>query len=285
MRKLLLIVIVMAFSMPMNAQRHAASRQLNESRPVGIGVKFGANLPNYHYASKDLNQLGRNANGIDTLWMERVRLSFGLQLELPVGENWLLSPELLYLNKGDQRRFYNVPLAETLTYEARVNYLDLRIPLTYVVPLNIPIQPYVFAGFDSGMVLPYFSFGSDKEWNLSGEFSLGNEYVEVNKSNMAPFDLSVFGGLGLRFNVVFDRFSLVMKLEADYNYGLMNTYSKRELASQTPAANLYGLANSLGGTQYVADSRKNRGLEAFLTMVLPLKFTPQDTRNRRIPGL
>ncbi|MBO6025700.1 MAG: PorT family protein [Bacteroidales bacterium] len=265
MRKLVTLLIAIAFAIPANAQFQAESSRKVERAPIGVGIKVGATLHEYRYDAKDLNTLGRNSIGMDTLWQKRVRLSAGVQVEIPMSENFLFTPELIYTSKGDRRVYRNKPSGSTLTYEAKVNYLDLRLPLTYVVPMKGKLKPYVFAGLDAAMVLPYIKMDS-VEINLSGTLSQGTE-IEVNKSNMAPFDVSAFGGLGLRFTFDFNRFLLVMKLEADYNFGLLNTYSKDEIASQVPAANL-----GVGGTHYILGSRKNQGLEAFLTVVLPLKF-------------
>lgn len=259
MRKLLMLLIAIAFAMPAKAQIQAESERKGERMPIGVGIKVGGNLPKYHYDEKDLNDLP-----MDTL-KNRVRLTAGVQVELPINDNLLFTPELIYTSKGDRRVYRNKPSGAVLTYEAKVNYLDLRLPLTYVVPVKGKLKPYVFAGLDAAMVLPYIKTDSVDGINLSGTLSQVNE-VEVNKSNMAPFDVSVFGGLGLRYTVDFNRFSLVMKLEADYNFGLLNTYSKDEIASQVPAANL-GL-----GTHYILGTRKNQGLEAFFTVLLPLKF-------------
>lgn len=265
MRKLVTLLIAIAFAIPANAQFQAESSRKVERAPIGVGIKVGATLPEYRYDAKDLNTLGRNSIGMDTLWQKRVRLSAGVQVEIPMSENFLFTPELIYTSKGDRRVYRNKPSGSTLTYEAKVNYLDLRLPLTYVVPMKGKLKPYVFAGLDAAMVLPYIKMDS-VEINLSGTLSQGTE-IEVNKSSMAPFDVSAFGGLGLRFTFDFNRFLLVMKLEADYNFGLLNTYSKDEIATQVPAANL-----GVGGTHYILGSRKNQGLEAFLTVVLPLKF-------------
>lgn len=261
-RKYFLMLIVMAVALPLRAQFQAESRQRKADRPIGVGLKVGANLPNYFYSSNDLDGLGR-----DSVLMNRIHPMFGVQVEIPVTEDLVFTPELVYATRGDKRQFKNVPSGQTLNYEAKVHYLDLRLPVSYVLPLRSPIQPFIFAGVDASMVMPYIRLDSVHGINLSGTITQASDEVEVNKSNMAPFDVSVFAGLGFRFTMNFGDFSLVAKLEADYNYGLLNTYSKQEIASQVAAANL-----GVGGTHYIVNSRKNRGFEAYLTIILPLRF-------------
>ena len=247
-----MILFVMALALPTMAQVQS----------VGIGLKGGVNMPEYHYSSNDLNTLGR-----DPELLHRIRPMGGIQVEIPVGELLYVSPELMFVSRGDLRNFHNIPTDTDLTYLAVVNYLDLRIPVGYVFPVTSFFQPYVFAGPDFGMVFPYIKT-KKLDLNLAGAFTqTGTEPVEVNKSNMAPFDVAAIGGVGFRFNINFGSFGLVTKLEAAYSYGFLNTFSKKEMESQVPAANL-----GTGGTHYSLGKRYNRGLEATLSIVLPLDF-------------
>lgn len=252
LRKTILILFAMALALPTMAQVQS----------VGIGLKGGVNMPEYHYSSNDLNTLGR-----DPEFSHRIRPSGGIQVEIPVGELLYLSPELMFVSRGDLRNFHNIPTNTDLTYLAVVNYLDLRIPVGYVFPVTSFFQPYVFVGPDFGMVFPYIKT-KNLDLNLAGAFTETDAgVVEVNKSNMAPFDVAAFGGVGFRFNIDFGSFVLVTKLEAAYSYGFLNTFSKDEMNSQVPAANL-----GTGGTHYSLGKRNNRGVEAMLSVVLPLNF-------------
>lgn len=253
-RKYIIIIIVFLAAIPAVAQ----------VRALGIGIKGGVNMPEYHYSSGDLNVLAK-----DSVFYHRLRPIFGLQVEIPVDDYLYVSPEVMFLSRGDRRIFYNFPTHQNMTYTAVVNYLDLRVPVAYVFPVSKFFQPYLFAGPDVGMVFPYIE---KLPINLSGLFEItGASAEEVNKSNMAQYDVSAFGGVGFRFNIDLGRFSLVAKLEAAYNYGLLNTYSQAEMDSQVPAANL-----GSGGTHYSLGKRYNRGMEATFSLVLPLKFQKGD---------
>lgn len=277
MKRQLLIALILLTALPMMAQVDGESySKSKKQRYFGVGITGGINHPRYHYGNRpDLNGLP-----LDTTWFNLLRPIAGVLVEIPIGDDMYFSPELLWINKGDARIFQNKPSGQNITYLARVNYFDLRLPVDVIIPVKGPFQPYLFAGVNVGMVMPYIRidtlFGkpleSPVELPLSGFISGENGVTElVNASNMAPFDAGVFGGIGGRYTLQFARFSLVMKLEFAYSMGLLNTYSKRELHSEAPAANL-----GSGGTHYSVWSRYNRGLEAKFSVVLPLHFLGGD---------
>ncbi|MBR4390825.1 MAG: PorT family protein [Bacteroidales bacterium] len=277
MKRILLMTMAWMMALPLIAQVDAEAREQHFRRYMGIGLKGGVFMPEYFYGSNsDLNDLGK-----DTLLLNRLRPVVGVQFEMPVGESSYFAAELMWIQKGDARLFHNVPSDDSLRYVARVNYLDLRIPFVYTLPIKGPVRPYVFCGIETSMVMPCFyldtipllnkPLSNPIELNLSGNIAMEDQSVEVNKSNMAPFDAGVFVGLGARYTVDFARFSLAFKLEVAYSRGLLNTFSKKELASEAPAANL-----GAGGTHYSVDSRFNRGLECTLGVVLPLHFLGGD---------
>ena len=279
MKKLLMILIAMLAVLPMRAQMQAETRYLGSRKVVALGVKGGVLLPEYYYRGRpDLNSL------TDTTMSNRLRPIFGVQAEIPMDGDWYLVPELLYLQRGENTlEFTNAPTSQSMSYSAKVNYFDLRASMMYVAPLHSAVKPYAFAGVNVGFVMPYihidslpFTKGDSLVLNLSGSFMMGNDSVPVNKSNMAPFDIGLFGGVGFRATLDFARFSLVMKLEAAYNLGLLNTFSRAELDAQAPAVNL-GVG---GNTLYHLNSRKNRGLEVTFSLVLPLKFNEGDACSR-----
>lgn len=268
-RKWLCFVWMLLMALPLMAQVDGETRIKARQRYWGVGIKGGVIMPDFYYrGNTDLNSLAK-----DTIWFNRIRPIAGLQLEIPVGDLLYVSPELMYIQRGDSRIFHNIPSDADMAYKAKVNYLDLRIPVTVVIPLKTAFQPYLFAGVDVGMVLPYIDqLPFLKEpLNLSGVISENSNSVAVNASNMAPFDAGLFGGVGGRYTMRFDRFSLVAKLEVAYGIGVFNTFSAKEVNSQVPAVNL-----GAGGTHYSVGSRYNRGLECTFGLVLPLHFEGGD---------
>lgn len=265
MKRWLLMILVVFWALPMVAQIDADIHYKANARYWGIGIKGGVSLPNYHYGARGVAWEDLNALPFDSL-KHRIRPAVGVQVEIPVGKMLMVSPELMLIRKGDNRRYKNIPSGDSLTYTAKVNYLDLRVPIALQFFASSRFSPYIFAGPDISMVLPYV-----KNINFSGFFMQGGDVVEVNASNMAPFDVGAFAGVGFRYRMEFARFSLVMKLEAAYSMGLMETYSKKELNSQVPAVNL-----GAGGTHYSVGHRYNRGWECTFSLVLPMHFKGGD---------
>ena len=71
-----------------------------------------------------------------------------------------------------------------------------------------------------------------------------------------------------RFNFNFNKFSMLMKIEAAYNYGIMDTFSKMEHDGTTPPVNVNAY-NTTG-------KRLTRGLECCISIGIPLKFAEKD---------
>ena len=279
MRKWFLMLIAMMLALPMTAQFAAESRLSQSKKPIGIGVKLGAAIPHYHYLERGNMPEDLNLLPFDTLYKRRVRPIAGVQVEIPLGNNAYFAPELLWVQRGDRRLYHNIPSNDTLCYDAKVNYLDLRLPISVVIPVKGPVQPYLIGGVEASVVMPYMKidtlFKKPLETpmviNLSGNITQGTDSVSVNKNNMSPFDFGVFGGAGVRYTMEFKRFSLVLKLEGVYSVGLHNTFSYSEMQSQTHAVNLGN-----GGTHYSVGYRLNRGWECAFSVLLPLRFKPGD---------
>ena len=278
MKKWFLILVMMMVVVPLTAQIGAESRFKPVHNPISIGIKGGVLLPHYHYRSRGAMPEDLNELPYDSL-LHRIRPLVGVQVEIPMGDFAYFAPELIWAKRGDSRLFYSIPADSLLTnYKAKVNYLDLRLPIEVVIPIKGPAQPYLFGGVDVGLVLPYIlidtvfnkPLSTPIEMNLSGEIAQETT-VMVNKGNMSPFDFGVFGGAGVRYTLEFERFSLLLKLEAAYSMGLHNTYSKLEQQSQAPAVNL---GNE--GTHYSVGYRYNRGWECNFSVMLPLHFKTGD---------
>ncbi len=274
MRRWFLMIMVLLLAIPVMAQVDAESSRRAKQRYIGVGLKAGALIPHYNYWGNPT----LNATPKDTALLNLIRPMAGVKVEIPVGDILYVAPELMFIQRGDSRRFLSIPSGDSVLYLARVNYIDLRVPVEVVFPVSNAFQPYLLAGVDVGMVLPYIKKVPilNKPINLSGSISEltsggGATTVAVNASNMAPFDAGVFGGVGGRFTMRFDRFSLVCKLEVAYSMGLLNTHAVKELNSETPAANLGN-----GGTHYSVQRRHNSGLECTFSLILPLHFQGGD---------
>lgn len=215
-----------------------------------IGIKGGYTMNNMHFANKVYNDL--SGDGVNAP-------AYGLFLEFPSSKylGFSLGFELLMVQRGMTKDFMFRNLYHEID-KVETKYIDFRIPVTYYFFRYSVINPYIFVAADfawcySGVVSKNFPDNSD--WNLS---------VDMSKSDavMRPYDISAIAGVGLRFNLNFEVFTIVIKLDADYNFGLINTIPSEK---GTPIdVNAYTFDKD--------DTRTNRGLEFMVSIGLPLKF-------------
>ena len=262
MKNTILAILVFVLVGVASAQQHD-NQQRGEK--VAIGIKVGGNLPSYLYTGNE----ELNALDYDTL-LKRVRPMLGLQVEIPLlGGVIYVAPEVLLAQRGDSRLFRSVPLDALVRYQARVNYLEARLPISIAIPVSKSFKPYVFAAPSFGLALPSLGpLASEiRQYTFDHPQSMNN-VVAVDSSNMAPYDYGVTLGGGLRFNINFTSFSMVVKLEGGYYIGFRDTYSAKEHNDQAQAVNV--------NAYNVTGQRRNRGIEAALTIAIPLDFHPEE---------
>lgn len=257
MKKIVLLILLLCCCWTLQAQfRNGTNRA---SKALGIGVVGGANLASYAYP----NDISKDTLSYDSL-MQRIRPIAGLTMEIPVGKYLYVAPEVLLTSRGDARCFESDIWGTPVRYQAKTYYLELRVPVSLTFPVSKAVHPYVFAAPSFGLTLP---MGGISQCSLDKPQTF-NHSVAVDSSNMALCDFGVMAGAGVRFNVDFSTFSLVLKLDAGYYYGFHDTYSPMEHNDQAPAANVS--AYNIKGV------RLNRGIECRFSVVLPLKFLPGD---------
>ena len=257
MKRIALVIAFFCCCCSLHAQFHSGSNHAQKA--VGIGVVGAANLASFAYP----NDISKDSLGFDSL-LYRIRPVIGLTVEIPIGNYLYVAPEVLLASRGDSRLFESTVWDASVRYQAKVNYLELRVPVSFAIPVSKTVHPYVFAAPSFGLTLP---MGAIVQHSLDNPQSFDHA-VAIDSSNMALYDAGVMAGAGVRFNVDFSTFSLVFKLEGGYYYGLLDTYSPLEHNDQASAANV---------TAYnILDKRQNRGIECRLSIVLPLKFLPGD---------
>lgn len=262
MKKTILVLLILALVGQMTAQ------QTNDNKrreAVAIGVRFGGNLASYYYTENaDLNELP-----FDTL-MNRVRPILGLNVEIPLFNGLMyVAPEVSFTGRGDSRVFHSSSWNADVCYKAKVNYLEARLPISVAIPATKWLKPYVF-------VAPSFALALDTVGPMVStieQYSLDNpqsfaDQVAVTNSNMAPYDFGLLAGAGLRFLINFKSFALVVKAEGGYHLGFLDTYSEQEHQNQANAQNV--------NAYNIKGNRLNRGIEAAITIALPLSFHSGD---------
>lgn len=263
MKKTILTLMVLLLACQLTAQQRKG-----EKRPekIAIGIRVGGNRPSYSYPDNP---------ALDTLAFDvfKNRIAapvLGIQVEIPLLKGHVyVAPEVALARRGDTRLFESATLDTMVCYKARVNYLEARLPISVAVPVTKWLKPYVFAAPSFGLALPTVGpFTSEiTQYSLDKAKTLDNT-VAVDSSNMAPYDYGVLLGGGLRFIMNFNSFNMVVKVEGGYYLGFCDTYSNQEHHDQAQAVNVN--AYNING------KRLNRGIEAAITIAIPLDFHSGD---------
>lgn len=272
MKKTLLILLMLSMAVVATAQTPRNSK--NRGEAVAIGIRGGAILSSFVYPE---------APALDTLRFDvlgsRIHPVLGVNVEFPLMNGlFYIAPEIDLAERGDRRVYHSDLWNTDVKYKVKVNYLEARLPMSVAVPVNSWLKVYFFAAPSFGLTLPTVGPLTSEISLLSTDNPQSiNNTVAIDSSNMAPYDVGMMSGAGLRFTFTFSRFSLVLKTEVGYYRGRKDTYSLDEHYDQAPAVNV--------NAYNISGSRNNRGLEAAITIALPLKFAPGDACSRWSNGV
>ena len=216
-----------------------------------IGIKCGLTHYYMQFAYEKYNKLPDDFI---------LKPGFGVYVEYPIQKIKMLrglsiGGELMMIQRGFQKSFDfrdEIPEVDRI----KANYLDIRVPITYYFGYAKLLSPYIFAVPDFGLC-----YGGE----FSKTFKENPEYdtsVDISQSDaMRSYDISLAIGAGVRYNINFQVFTLVLKLDGSFNLGLLNTNTASEPTYVDNIA--YHVSK---------DSRMNRGFELMFSIGVPLKF-------------
>lgn len=252
MKKLLTLVFFVALGWNLTAQVDYSFGNIKHKRDRGvvptIGIKGGLTSYVMSFAYDKYDKLKN-----DMVF----KPGFGVFVEYPMKKlkGFSIAGELMMIERGVRKSFdFRGDMPEV--DEIKANYIDVRIPVTYYFMRSALINPYVFVAPEFGLC-----YGGE----FSKTFSENPEYnTSVNMSNsdaLTPYDLFLAAGAGVRFNIHFQVFTLVLKLDASYHFGMLDNNGAKE------PTNVDRLA------YYVDDqSRRSSGFEFMFSIGVPLKF-------------
>lgn len=247
--QLITIGVLLLFGSNLNAQKLTFPPfiQPDRSSVVTIGLKGGFVLPHFYYSDAALKGLPHNL---------LLRPAAGITLDIPI-ENWQISPQAMYYGMGMSSTYIykNEYEVQYLVYS---NYLDLRASASYRFRLNKKTYAYAFISPGVGVLL---------NGNLSltqPGLDISETHLEMTKANMNDINIFISSGVGVQYYINMPRFSLTIKLETGYNFGILNTFSNKEIEETALPTNVYAYNNT--GKRYA------RGVEILASIGLPLKF-------------
>lgn len=277
-RILLTFLVVTLCSLGASAQRGIGSKN-NKARPntVSVGVGGGARCDYMHITNVSPDLLDNEFP--DWHFVASVFASWEFW-----DDRLGIRPQFAFLKRGAYHDHLTDIGSFDIGYEVKVSYIDVRLPLVFNILSGrnrIPATPYVYVspvlGFASGgKILLY-----DERMSSVNE----NVYLEmpVTDANMAKHYFGVGAGAGVKFKVNMGRNEFFCGLEAMYDYGLTDTYSKKEKS---------GKANDVGKlvdyTHYKLKGKRTfSGVEMQFTLGVPFtvdchrKGKPKSTRSVR----
>lgn len=230
------LILLFSTAIPLMAQRHFYPSRPGDDvvRYEGMvyGVKRGINCPRLYYTSNALRNLPHEF---------LLKKSYGCFVEMPLWGKFTIAPEFNVQQRGDSTTFKFA--GHKVGYSLLAKYVSVRTPVYCYFPVSDLVKPYLFLGPDFGVA-------------VKGEINGYGQTVGINSRNINRWYVGTLSGAGVRVNVPLRWITMVLKLEAALNMGLLDTYSKAEKE---------GTAHPLNVQAYTIDGhRYSRGLEVHL---------------------
>ncbi len=218
---------------------------------IRFGVKGGGNFSKMHYSNLDQYDIGGVSSGVGGIFAE---------FDLGTSRRFSIRPEILFLSRGSVVDGID-KYGDDFNYRLKAKYTDIRIPVMYNFNNPDKISPYVFAApiisFARGGTIDYTTYyeGEAEPWPS----------LDASTANLSKVDFSAAVGLGVRIPVhIVDSRKLYLTIEANYQYGFIDTYGSEEKD---------GKAIALNRNVYdITGSRKSRGVEISASLSVPMSI-------------
>lgn len=206
-----------------------------------IGFRYCWNYADMNYSHKMYNIYNHK-----DFWQN----GFGIFMTSHISSHFAIRPEIDFIGRGTYLKY------EDISYKLDAKYVDLRLPLIVSLAPHSAVNPYLF-------VVPELCIVREGEITYKSN-PTGKISTDLAEGNIRPYDLGVMGGLGLEIPIRIDNFRFSIAAEAGYSLGLLDTFSDDELDGDAI------VLNPSPYTYTPESSRNNRGIEAAVTISLPL---------------
>ena len=175
--------------------------------------------------------------------------------------NSLNSLAISYGNSSDYKKNFSI----------EYNQIEIQVPVTFYLSnaINTRIRPYVFAAPRISIPLN----GTEKmEYQFLDSNSANSEsdslnvQTDLNKSNFRKWNVGIVGGVGVLFKINMNNYYFLVKVDASYNFNLINSFTDDEKNATVP--NVLGVGYiepSLLGKRFITDGTVKA------TVLFPLK--------------
>lgn len=236
-----------------------AAQSVDKADKIRVGVKGGVHFSNMHYSNLNQFDVSGLNSGVGGIFAE---------FDLGESRRFTLRPEILFLSRGSEVDGLDEN-GDVFNYRLKAKYTDLRVPIIYNFNNPDKISPFVY-------VAPILSFarggGIDYATEVDGEM-LPWPSLDASTANLSKFDFSAAVGLGVRIPVrITESKRLHLTLEANYQFGFLDTYGSKEKDGQAIALNksIYDITGT----------RKNRGFEVSLGVSVPMSIFKKSKKKK-----
>ena len=212
------------------------------SKGAVYGVKIGANSMRLYYTNPHLSVLPHDL---------MIGPTASVFIEVPFYGVFSVAPELNVQQKGGATS-YIYEQNYHVEYKLSAMYASARLPLLFYIPISEYFKPYVFGAAEIGKT-------------IGGSISLSQPGLEIpsvslpiSASDMSEWYWGPLVGAGFRVNVPFPHFTLVMKMEAAYSWGLSDTFSLQEHDETAVPTNVHAYNHQ--GARYLKGLELNVGI-------------------------
>ena len=222
-KKLALLIVMTAPTLP-NAK---AEERIESSFYFGIGGGFNETKMSVTDLDKSIYPTNRSqGSGLFNFFLQYEfgrKKQFGVRLEADFLKRGGLL-ENIY-DTEDFENLYADDGTNNISYKLRANYFDVRVPLIYqFCGSRSAIRPYIY-------IAPIVSFVTSGTIASQVDF-MDNSYagtkLDITKGNMAQAYFAGAIGAGIKYDLNLGGHPFYLSLEADYQIGFSNTYSKAE---------------------------------------------------------
>lgn len=254
MKKFFIVALLMLGPVSLT---HAQDSEIIDRVSVGIGGGWHTNAMRFSALDKSMYPDRSNSNsGVFTLFA---------QYDIDRGRHFAVRPEFAFLRRGGRLNNIGIPDGgytgglEDVFYQLDSRYFDIRIPVMYsFLDQNTTFRPYL-------ALAPVLGFSTGGTVRMQQDYmdsSYQGNVLKLSDATIAAayFALSLSAGVRYQFKVA-DR-SFAIGLEAGYELGLTDTYSRKETNGE--------ITNVSGSTERVAGTRKHSGFELKATVSVPL---------------
>ena len=280
----LTFTICLAFSsLTANAQfnkplQSASQRKTSNVAKYNVGISGGLSITHWIHTGgleNDFEQPITDGLGpvfgisVERLLNNRMSVSlegFYAMRETALSYNSINQLALSYGNSSDYKKHFSIDY----------NQIEIQVPLTFYLSgtLNTRIRPYVFIaprisiplnGTEKLQIQLLDSLGNFQQNTDENSIAIDTQ-TGLNKSNFRQFNIGLLGGAGVLFKFNMNNYYFLVKVDASYNYNLINSFTKAE--QDATVANVLGVGYiepSLLGKRFITDGT----IKA--TVLFPLK--------------